>query len=228
MYKKFAYQLRSGTEALTEALKYLGSKRVIIPTYTCTDLLAAVWDAGCEALIVDCNIDLQIAPEDVLRRAEDADTVIIPHMFGIRANVEQIRKTTNLKIVEDLSQCHGLPDLGKYADVVVSSTNKSKWIDFKGGGVLFLDEQINLPLVDVTNWPKLIETKIKRRSELAQEIKNAGVKLIGEESSWLRGMYLTEEAKREPYTPLHKIVDGVDCPIVNSYIGKVDWISIIV
>lgn len=227
MYKKYAYQLQSGTEALTKALQHLKSKRVIIPTYTCTDILTAAWDAGCDVLIADCGIDLQISPEEVILQASDADTVIIPHMFGIRANVEMIRNTTNLKIIEDLSQCHGLPDLGKYADVVVSSTNKSKWLDFNGGGVLFLDEQVDLPLADVRHWPELIQKKFNRRAELAQELKNAGVELIGQESAWLRGMYYTEQSKREPYTPLHKIVDGVACPEVDSYIGKIDWVSII-
>jgi hypothetical protein len=228
MYKKYAYQLQSGTEALTKALEHLKSKRVIIPTYTCTDILAAVWLAGCEAIIVDCNKDLQISPEEVTLKASDADTVIVPHMFGIRASVEMIRNTTDLKIIEDLSQCHGLPNLGANADVVVTSTNKSKWLDFNGGGVLFLDEQVDLPPADIKHWPELIEKKFNRRVELAQELKNAGVKLIGQESAWLRGMYYTEQSKREPYTPLHKITDGVDCPEVNSYIGKIDWVSIIV
>lgn len=228
MYKKYAYQLQSGTEALVEALKHLESRRVIIPTYTCTDILTAVWESGCEAILVDCTKDLQISPEEVLLRALDADTVIVPHMFGIRANVEMIRNTTDLKIIEDLSQCHGLPNLGVNADAVVTSTNRSKWLDFNGGGVLFLDQQIDLPLADITNWPELIQKKFNRRIELAQELKNAGVELIGQESAWLRGMYFTEESKREPYTPLHKIVDGVDCPEVNSYIGKIDWVSILV
>ncbi len=228
MYKQFAYQLESGTAALTEALKVLNSRRVIIPTYTCTDILAAVWMAGCEAIIVDCRTDLQIDPFQVILSASNADTVIVPHMFGIRADVETIRKSTNLKIIEDLSQCHGLPELGKYADVVVSSTNRSKWINFNGGGVLFADQETNLPLADTSSWPELIANTLKRRQELAQELKNAGVNLIGDKSSYLRGMYFTEKANREPYTPLHKIVDGVDCPVVDSYIGKVDWISIIV
>lgn len=227
MYKRHAYQLQSGTEALIKALEHLQSKRVIIPTYTCTDILTAVQSTGCELIIVDCNDQLQIDPIEVAIMAAEADTVIVPHMFGIRADVELIRSTTHLKIIEDLSQCHGLPGLGFYADAVVSSTNKSKWLDFNGGGVLFLDQQIDLPSADVSHWPELIKRKFNRRVELAQELKNAGVELIGQESSWLRGMYYTEQSKREPYTPLHKITRGFDCPKVNSYIGKIDWVSII-
>lgn len=228
MYKKYAYQLQSGTQALVKALEHLQSKRVIIPTYTCTDILTAVMLAKCEAIIVDCNKDLQISPEEVILKSSNADTVIVPHMFGIRANVEMIRNTTNLKIIEDLSQCHGLPNLGMAADVVVTSTNKSKWLDFNRGGVLFSDQQINLTPAEIEHWPQLIEKNLKRRVELAQELKNAGVELIGQESAWLRGVYYTEHSKREAYTPLHKIVGGVACPQVNSYFYKIDWVSIIV
>ena len=228
MYKKYAYQLKSGTEALIKALEFLQAKTVIIPTYTCTDILYAVKSAGCSLIVVDCGLDLQISTSEVLLNAPKADTVIIPHMFGIRADVKTVRDNTDLKIIEDLSQCHGLPDLGKYADIVVSSTNKSKWIDLNGGGVLFSDNKLQLTIANVTLWPDIIKTNFKRRLELAQELKNAGIKLVGSESSWLRGIYFTQKSHREPYIPLHKIVKKFDCPVVNSYIGKIDWVSIIV
>ena len=60
MYKTHTYITESGTQALEIALKTLKSKRVIIPTYTCEDVLTAVLNVGCEPVIVDCNKDLQI------------------------------------------------------------------------------------------------------------------------------------------------------------------------
>lgn len=229
MYKKYCYETISGTEALCIALKELNSKKVIIPSYTCTDILRAVTNTNCEYYIVDCGLDLQIDVKSVLKIADEYDTIIIPHMFGIRADVKSIKKKTSLKIIEDLSQCHGLPNLGQYADIVVSSLNKSKWIDRNGGGLVFSDNSIScLPIHDFNIWLPMIQSKYKRRVELANEIQNAGIKLIGKESSWLRGMYKTLKSNREPYIPLHKIVGKFDCPKVNSYINKIDWISIIV
>jgi hypothetical protein len=149
-------------------------------------------------------------------------------MFGIRADVKTIKEKTNLKIIEDLSQCHGLVGLGKYADIVISSTNKSKWIDFKRGGFVFSDKIMQLPLYNFDELKTTIQSNLIKRTELSTEIKNAGVNLIGNESSWLRGMYFTDHSKREPYIPLHKIVGGLGCYKINSYIGKVDWVSIIV
>ena len=227
MYKEHTYKTDSGTQSLIIALQELKSQKVIIPSYTCEDILKAVELSGCEYIIVDCDYDLQIDVEEVIKYSSMYDTVIVPHMFGIRANVQAIRENTSLKIIEDLSQCHGLKDLGKYADIVVSSTNKSKWLDFKGGGLLFSDKELDYPLFDFTPLIPLIKEYTEKREQLAKELLHAGVDLIGqEESSWLRGMYFTEEAEREPYTPLHLIRSGFDCPKINSYINKVDWISI--
>jgi len=229
MYKKYTHKTNSGTEALVIALKQLNSKKVIIPTYTCTDILDAVKQADCEYTIVDCGYDLQIDTLEVINLANENDTVIIPHMFGIRADVKIIKEKTSLKIIEDLSQCHGLKDLGKYADIVVSSTNKSKWIDLKGGGIIFSDTNLNLPLYDFTKHKLLIENNLNRRIELADEIIEAGVKLIGKESSWLRGMYFTlTKSSRLPYIPLHKLENTFGCSKVDSYINNINWISIII
>lgn len=228
MYKKYTYQVKSGTEALIIALTELGAKKVIIPSYTCMDILNAVTQRGCDYYLADCGLDLQIDVESVLRVSDDYDTIIIPHMFGIRADVKTIREETNLKIIEDLSQSHGLYGLGKYADLVVSSTNKSKWIDFGRGGFVFSDLPMELPLYNFSDLKDTIQHNLIERIKKVDELKNAGVQIIGEESSWLRAMYFTEHSKREPYIPLHKVVGEFACPKINSYIGKVDWISIFV
>jgi hypothetical protein len=229
MYKKYTHRISSGTSALVFAMNRLNTQKVIIPTYTCEDILSAVHSYECDYLIVDCNSELQINVDEVIKNASNYDTIIIPHMFGIRAEVKKIKEHTNLKIIEDLSQCHGLPNLGQYADIVVSSTNKSKWIDKKGGGLIFSDTFISeLPEYDFSNDKNNISKILNRRIELANEIKEAGVKLIGNESSWLRGMYFTSYSSRNPYIPLHKLINKFDCPIADSYINKVNWISIIV
>lgn len=229
MYKKYTHKTKSGTEAIVIALKQLDAKNVIIPTYTCTDILNAVKQAECKYTIVDCGYDLQIDTLDVISKAKDHDTVIVPHMFGIRADVKTIKEKTSLKIIEDLSQCHGLPELGKYSDIVISSTNKSKWIDFKGGGFIFSDNKLDLSVYDFSKHKQLIKDNFDRRIELASEITEAGVRLIGKESAWLRGMYFTSlKSTRRPYTPLHVLENIFGCVKVDSYIDKVNWISIIV
>ena len=87
MYKKYQYNTETGTKALEIALKTLKSKKVIIPTYTCQDVLRAVLNTNCEPIIVDCNKNLQIDVTSVLKVINNADTIIIPHMFGIQNQV---------------------------------------------------------------------------------------------------------------------------------------------
>ena len=227
MYKKYSYHYESGTKALTVALKILKSKKVIIPTYTCEDVLTAVLNAGCKPIIVDCNEKLQIDVASVLKVIDKADTIIIPHMFGIQNQVSPFRNF-NLKIIEDLSQCHGLPGLGDHADIVVHSENKSKWLDMEGGGWLFIDKAIGSPTEKWLWKPKHIKEKYDNRVVKAKELLNAGINLIGkdEPNSWLRGMYMTGTPIRRPYIPLHEIYGKFDYPIVDSYSNKIDWISI--
>tara|TARA_Y100001963_G_C6791507_1_gene455705 strand:+ start:2820 stop:3509 length:690 start_codon:yes stop_codon:yes gene_type:complete len=227
MYKKHQYNTETGTKALEIALKTLKAKKVIIPTYTCKDVLTAVLNTSCEPIIVDCNEKLQIDVTSVLKVVNDADTIIIPHMFGIQNQVAPF-KNFNLKIIEDLSQCHGLQGLGDFADIVVTSLNKSKWLDKKGGGYIWTDKNLNLDLSTdkMSDWD--IKTKYDNRLAKAKELLNAGLDLIGKDipNSWLRGMYFTGIPTRRPYIPLHEIYGKFDCPIVDSYSNKIDWISI--
>lgn len=224
MYKTYTYNTESGTKALEIALTTLKSKTVIIPTYTCKDILDAVLNVGCKPIIVDCNKNLQIDINSVLKVINNADTIIIPHMFGIKSSVYSFYNK-GLNIIEDLSQCHGLPGLGKYADIVISSTNKSKWLDKGKEGLIFSDIKLKLEKT-LFNWD--IKTKYNNRLAKAQELLNAGVDLIGKDipNSWLRGMYFTDNPKRKPYIPLHEIYGKFGCPIVDSYSNKIDWISI--
>ena len=227
MYKKYQYNTETGTKALEIALKTLKSKKVIIPTYTCQDVLRAVLNTNCEPIIVDCNKNLQIDVTSVLKVVKKADTIIVPHMFGIQNPIAPL-KNFNLKIIEDLSQCHGLPGLGDFADVVITSLNKSKWLDKNGGGYIWTDENLNIDLSTdkMSDWN--IEIKYNNRTNRAKELLNAGLNLIGKDipNSWLRGMYITGTPIRRPYIPLHEIYGKFDCPIVDSYCNKIDWVSI--
>ena len=227
MYKKHQYNTETGTKALEIALKTLKSKKVIIPTYTCQDVLRAVLNTNCEPIIVDCNKNLQIDVTSVLKVINDADTIIIPHMFGIQNQVAPF-KNFNIKIIEDLSQCHGLSGLGDFADIVVTSLNKSKWLDRKGGGYIWTDKKLNLALStdNMLDWN--LQSKYNNRVNRAKELLNAGLDLIGKNipTSWLRGMYITGTPTRRPYIPLHEIYGKFDCPIVDSYSNKIDWVSI--
>ena len=65
-------------------------------------------------------------------------------------------------------------------------------------------------------------------TQFANELINAGIDLIGKDrdNAWMKGMYFTDNQKRKHYTPLHELYGKFDCPIVDSYSNRIDWISI--
>lgn len=227
-YKSNCYRTASGTEAIVYALQELKSKRVIVPTWTCSSLVRAIEEVGCEYLIVDSDFDLQIDVKEVIKNANDYDTVIVPHMCGILADVKTIRQNTTLKIIEDVSQCNGFPKMGFYSDIVVCSTAKSKWLDLKKGGLLFSNESHDLYPFDF-NRIKYIDEVFRRRRMIGAEIIAAGVDLIGSDSSFLRAMYFTKgKSDRKLYEPLHRIYGKGNCPKAEDYSDNLNWISIFV
>lgn len=231
--KEYATLVENGKTAIFEALKILNSEHVALPTYTCHRVLQACLDANVTPYIIDCGLDLQI---DVNKIPIEVDTVIVPHMFGIQADIKTLE---GFQIIEDCSQCIGLPDLGKYSDVVIASTGPTKWLNVGdnkeyGGGILAHNNPYyNKDLYDINLAKKLnqmyfeIPKILESRTSKAKEFINAGIDLIGKNqpNAWLRALYFGSQ-KRIPYTPLHDIYPGFKCPTVDSYKNKLDWISI--
>jgi len=191
-----------------------------------------VLDAGCKPHIVDCNYDLQIDLNSL--DTFKGDTVIVPHMFGIKADVKAV-KDMGYNVIEDCSQCLGLYGLGEHSDVVVISTGPTKWLSADGGGILLCDDCTEIKHLDninilkkINNLERRIEHKLQVRRNFSEELLNAGVKLIGKEkpNAWMRGMYMTKNQKRIPYKPIHELYGEFDCPIVDKFKNKLDWISI--
>ena len=224
--------LNSGTEAITESLKLLDSKLVALPSYTCERVLKGILDAGCKAYVVDCNYDLQIDLESLSKFK--GDTVIVPHMFGIKEDITPI-KDMGFTVIEDCSQCLGLDGLGEYSDYVVVSVGPTKWLPIGGGGFLIGDNCDGISFTGSYTFYQraeymgsTIKDRLKKRISFADEILNAGVDLIGKDrdNAWMKGMYFTDKQKRKHYTPIHELYGDFKCPLVDGYKDKLDWISI--
>jgi dTDP-4-amino-4,6-dideoxygalactose transaminase len=106
----------SGTAALYLALAALGVKngrKVVIPSYTCRSLYAAVSHAGCIPVCADTGeLSVCITPATVKPLLSNAvAAVIVPHMFGFTADVTGIA-ALGCPVIEDCAQAAG----GRYAD----------------------------------------------------------------------------------------------------------------
>jgi len=138
-----AVAVSSGTAALCLALAALGLRKggkVIIPSYTCRSLYAAVAHAGGNALCADTGPSgVCITPETVtplLKRG--ARAVIVPHMFGFTADAKGIAGL-GLPVIEDCAQAAGglYPGgdlLGTAGDISVLSFYATKLLPAGEGG----------------------------------------------------------------------------------------------
>ena len=134
----------------------------------------------------------------------------------------------------------GLVGLGKNADIVIASFGPSKWLPAgtsttAGGGLIayengHVDWYEDETVIQTVNELFLkIPKMLKRRIELANELINAGVELIGKEhpNAWLRAMYITDNQKRKPYTPLHELYGDYECSNIDSLKDRIEWVSLI-
>lgn len=133
----------SGTAALYLALTALDVKagnKVVIPSYTCNSLYAAVSLAGARAVCADTgmnsvNID-RATIEPLLDQSVKA--IIVPHMFGYRADIGPVKKL-GIPVIEDCAQAVGgrYPDgtlLGTMGDIAILSFFATKLLPAGEGG----------------------------------------------------------------------------------------------
>jgi len=101
----------SGTAALHLALLTLGvgtGDEVIIPSYVCTALWHAVRYTGATPVLADIEGDaFNLSARDVLPRlTKNTKAIIVPHMFGQSADIDELLKL-DIPIIEDCAQSLG-------------------------------------------------------------------------------------------------------------------------
>ncbi len=151
--KKYAVALNSGTSALHLALLSLGigkGDEVIVPDLTFVACAFAVTYTGAKPIFVDCdwamNIDAELIEKKITKKTK---AIMVVHLYGRKCHMERIMaiaKKHKLKVIEDVSEAHGVKLSN--CDIAVYSLQSSKIINSQEGGIL------------VTNNRNLTETVI--------------------------------------------------------------------
>jgi len=139
-----AAAVSSGTAALHLTLLAMGigpDDEVIIPSYVCTALLHAVQYVG--ARPVPAEIDpktYNIDPDDVQGRITSrSKAIVVPHMFGLAANLDKLLKL-DVPIIEDCAQAVGgtyhQKPLGSFGDAAIFSFYATKMMATGEGGMV--------------------------------------------------------------------------------------------
>jgi len=139
-----AVAVSSGTAALHLALLSMGigpGHDVIIPSYVCAALLHAVQYVG--ARPVPAEIDPQtynMDADDVVKRMTSRTAaIIVPHMFGLAADLDRL-SDLDVPIIEDCAQAAGgsyqKKPLGTLGDVAIFSFYATKMLATGEGGMV--------------------------------------------------------------------------------------------
>lgn len=151
---KYCRALNSGSSSLHIALLSLkvgNCDEVICSTHTCLAILNAIKYVGANPILVDIkydvanmnfNINENMIADKINRKTK---AIIIPHMFGVPADIEEIRKF-NIPIIEDGTLSLGAKFsnsrlIGSIGDISIFSLHKSKVISADVGGVILTDNE---------------------------------------------------------------------------------------
>jgi perosamine synthetase len=146
---RYAAAVSSGTAALHLSLIALGvssGDEVIIPSYVCTALLNAVNYTGATPVVADIDPGtLNIDPQDVARRiSPSTKAIIVPHMFGLMADMERLHKF-GIPLIEDCAQAVGASNgnsmAGSIGEVGIYSFYATKMMTCGEGGMVVSDSR---------------------------------------------------------------------------------------
>lgn len=130
----------SGTAAVYLALKTIDVKKgdeIILPTYVCHNVLEAVITAGATPMLCDVGANWVVEPKNIDPLiTKDTKAIIVPHMYGIFADVQEFKKF-GLIIIEDCAQAIGDKSIDKInGDIAVFSFQPTKCLTSGEGGML--------------------------------------------------------------------------------------------
>ena len=127
---------RSGIQLALQALQLKPQTGVGMMVYNCHTVMNAIWQAGCKPVFVDVTDSMTIDMEDLARKREQMQVLIVTHLFGIVNDVKEIkRRYPDLIVIEDCAHCfeHKIDgDFGVY------SVGQGKFPSIGDGGILIV------------------------------------------------------------------------------------------
>jgi len=147
----------SGTSAIHLALIALGitdKDEIMIPTYTCAAAGFPILYQRAIPVLIDVNKDYNISIHEIKKNiSERTKAIIVPHMFGYSADIENIKELcteNNIFLLEDCAQSIGANVnnklVGTYGDISIFSFYATKMMTSIQGGMICSN---NLEYIDL-------------------------------------------------------------------------------
>jgi perosamine synthetase len=175
--KRYAFVYNSGREAIQAALVANGigiGHKVIMPSFCCDTVAAAVEAVNATAVFCDINADLNPSVSDILERLDNnVKAIIYPHLFGhpgridlLEKSLEELGNRSSIMLIDDAAQSFGArlngQLLGTFGDAGILSFGPGKTMTATGGGVLVTDSEYlahrlaGIPKRHMPLWPKFM------------------------------------------------------------------------
>lgn len=140
---------RSAIQLALESYRFPPGREVIMPSFCCAAVIAAVIQAGLEPVLADVDDDFNLSATSVEEGLSPRTcAIIVPHLSGKWAesmdDILAIARHHNLKVIDDACPAFGLRRRGRWAgtfgDVGVFSFGAGKLLFGPGGGLLVTND----------------------------------------------------------------------------------------
>ena len=129
---------------LFRSLGIADKDEVILPSYTCLAVALPVLYQQARPVLADVGSDFNISVDDIRKKITDkTKAVIVPHMFGYPADLDEIRELCddkNIYLIEDCAQSISAEykgeKVGTLGDISIFSFYATKIISTIQGGMV--------------------------------------------------------------------------------------------
>jgi dTDP-4-amino-4,6-dideoxygalactose transaminase len=155
----FLSSARAGLSLLIRSIANGSNLRIGVQVYNCRTVFQAIIKAGCTPVFLDIEKNFSISLDDLKKKKNQIDLLIVTHIFGIPVDFEALKKVIDGKIIiEDcahafMSEYSDKP-CGTFGDAAVFSFGYGKFPSIGHGGCVVLNNG-NVFNDFVSNYDKL-------------------------------------------------------------------------
>lgn len=168
---------RTSLFVILKALNLPEKANVGVPLYSCPSVFEAIVLAGFTPVFIDTDLEnYTMSPEDLAKKIDELEAIIVIHTFGRPADLARIQKITGSKpIIEDCA--HAL--LSEYRGKLVGTIGTTGFFTFRTGKYISAGEG-GMIITKDANLANRIENEIKKLPipSIINEIKHSAITYI--------------------------------------------------
>lgn len=140
----FVNHARTGIRIALTALNLPKGSSIGVQAFNCQTVFNAISSAGFKLVFIDVTSSFQIDIEDLKRKKNQIDGLLLTHLFGIPADLDKVKEVlSDLPLIEDCAHSflskYNDRYTGTFGDIGVFSIGKAKFPSIGAGGFIFVN-----------------------------------------------------------------------------------------